>query len=74
MTKFAYNNVKNASIGYTIFEFNYGYHFCIFFQKKRQSLFSIKNSLQVISQTTKAHNHLQGKFLLYSKVFEASLQ
>ena len=26
MAKFAYNNVKNASIGHTIFELNYGYY------------------------------------------------
>ena len=26
MAKFAYNNVKNASTGYTLFELNYGYH------------------------------------------------
>ena len=26
MAKFAYNNDKNASTGYTTFELNYGYH------------------------------------------------
>ncbi len=26
MAEFAYNNVKNASIGHTPFELNYGYH------------------------------------------------
>ena len=26
MAKFAYNNAKNASTGYTLFEFNCGYH------------------------------------------------
>ena len=26
MTEFAYNNIKNTSIGYMPFEFNYGYH------------------------------------------------
>ena len=26
MAGFAYNNAKHASIGYTPFEFNYGYH------------------------------------------------
>ena len=26
MAEFAYNNAKNASTGYTLFELNYGYH------------------------------------------------
>ena len=26
MAEFAYNNTKNASIGYTLFELNYGYY------------------------------------------------
>ncbi len=26
MAKFAYNNAKNASTGYTPFELNYGFH------------------------------------------------
>ena len=26
MAEFAYNNSKNASTGYTLFELNYGYH------------------------------------------------
>ena len=29
MAKFAYNNVKNASTGHTLFELNYGYLSCI---------------------------------------------
>ena len=33
MAKFAYNNAKNASIGYMLFELNYNYHSCIFFKK-----------------------------------------
>lgn len=27
-----YNNTKNASIGHTLFELNYSYHLCIFFE------------------------------------------
>ena len=33
MAVFAYNNVKNASTGHTLFELNCGYHFCISFKK-----------------------------------------
>lgn len=31
---FAYNNTKNATTSYTLFEFNFGYHSCILFEKK----------------------------------------
>ena len=34
MAKFAYNNSKNASIGYTLFELNCGYHSWVFFKNK----------------------------------------
>ena len=33
IAKFAYNNVKHASIEYTPFEFNYGYHSCISYKE-----------------------------------------
>lgn len=33
MAEFAYNNAKNASIGHTLFELNYGYHSYIFLKK-----------------------------------------
>ncbi len=33
MAKFAYNNAKNASIGYTSFKLNCGYHLRVFFEK-----------------------------------------
>ena len=33
MAEFAYNNVKNASTGYTSFELNCGYHPRVFFEK-----------------------------------------
>ena len=29
MAKFAYNNAKNASTGYTLFKLNCGYYFCM---------------------------------------------
>ncbi len=33
MAEFAYNNAKNASTGYTPFEFNCGYHLCTSYEK-----------------------------------------
>ena len=33
MAKFAYNNAKNLSTGYTPFELNCGYHPCVSFEK-----------------------------------------
>ena len=33
MAKFAYNNAKNASTGYTPFELNCGYHPYVFFEE-----------------------------------------
>ena len=33
MTKFIYNNTKNASTGHIFFEFNYRYYFYIFYEK-----------------------------------------
>ena len=33
MTEFAYNNAKNASSDYTLFELNYGYHSRMFYKK-----------------------------------------
>ena len=33
IAKFAKNNAKNASTGYTSFQLNFGYHFCIFLKK-----------------------------------------
>ena len=33
MTKFAYNNAKNASTGYTLFELNYRYYHCVSYKE-----------------------------------------
>ncbi len=33
IAKFAYNNAKNASIGYILFKLNYGYHPKVLFKK-----------------------------------------
>ena len=33
IAKFAHNKIKNVSTSYTIFEFNYDYHFYVFYEK-----------------------------------------
>ena len=33
MIEFTYNNAKNASSGYTLFELNFGYHRKVFFEE-----------------------------------------
>ncbi len=38
IVEFTYNNIKNANIGYILFELNYGYYFHILYQKKYQLL------------------------------------
>ena len=37
MTEFAYNNAKNASTGYMLFELNYGYHPWMSYEEKVNS-------------------------------------
>ena len=39
MAEFAYNNIKNASIGHTLFKLNYGYHPEVFFKDECNALF-----------------------------------
>ena len=34
IAKFAYNNAKNTSTGYLLFELNCGYHLCVSYKKK----------------------------------------
>ena len=34
IAEFAYNNAKNASTGYTLFEFNCGYHLHVSYKKE----------------------------------------
>ena len=33
MAEFTYKNTLNKNIGHTSFKLNYGYYFCIFFEK-----------------------------------------
>ena len=42
MAEFTYNNTKNTSISHTPFEFNYGYHSCVFYKKHISFCFKSK--------------------------------
>ena len=43
MAKFAYNNTKNTSIGYTSFEFNYGFLPQASYEKDDDPYFQLKS-------------------------------
>ena len=49
MAEFAYNNVKNASIGDMSFELNCGYHLCIFFEKDTNLCFQSKTADKLLA-------------------------
>ena len=66
MAKFAYNNAKNASTGYTSFELNCKYHPCISYKKKEilnprsklktvEELFSKLRELMIVYQQNFYH-------------------
>ena len=66
MAEFAYNNIKNASTGYTLFELNCGYHPCVFYKKEEilnsrsksktaEELFSKLQELMIIYQQNLYH-------------------
>ena len=44
MAKFAYNNAKNASTGYTPFELNCGYQPCILYKEDLDSYSKLKTA------------------------------
>ena len=59
ITKFAYNNAKNASTGHTFFELNYGYHPRVSYKedldlhsksKTAEKLFSKPQNLMAVCQ------------------------
>ena len=53
MVEFAYNNAKNASIGYTPFEFNCGYHLCVSY---KENIDSHSRSKEIDELTEKLKN------------------
>ena len=44
MTEFAYNNAKNINTSHTLFKLNYGYHFCMLYEKEVDSRFQSKSA------------------------------
>ena len=44
MAKFTYNNAKNASTSYTLFELNGGYHLYVFFEKDANPWLQLKTA------------------------------
>ena len=52
MAEFTYNNSKNASLGYTLFELNYSYHSWMFY-KKNVDLQSKSKSANKLSKELK---------------------
>ena len=50
MAEFAYNNAKNASTGFTLFELNYGYHPLISYEKDFDLLSQSKTAEELSSE------------------------
>ena len=50
MAKFAYNNAKNSSTGYTLFELNYGYHLCVSFKENTNPCFQLKPADKLLAE------------------------
>ena len=53
MTKFAFNNAKNANTDYMPFEFNYGYHPCISFTEDTNPYCQLKTAKKLSSKLRK---------------------
>lgn len=50
ITKFAYNNTKNASTGYALFELNCDYHFCVSYKEDIDLYSKSKLANKLLSQ------------------------
>ena len=50
MPGFVYNNTKNASIGYTRFELNYGYHFRMSYKEDIDSRSKSKSADKLLAE------------------------
>ena len=48
MAEFAYNNAKNASIGYTSFKLNFGYHPYVFY--KEEEIFNPRSKSKIAKE------------------------
>ena len=74
MTKFAYNNAKNANISYMPFELNCGYHFYISFEKNPNSCFWSRTAVKLSTELQELMTVYREKPLACSKASKASLQ
>ena len=67
MAEFAYNNTKNASTGYTLFEFNYRYHLCVFYKEdldprsKSKTIEKLSSELQKLMTVCQQNLHYAQK-------------
>ena len=50
MAEFIYNNAKNASTGYTLFELNYGYHLCVSYKEDLDPRSKLKTAEELSSE------------------------
>ena len=73
MTKFVYNNSKNASINHIFFKLNYKYYLFIFYKKNLDFYFKVKKHKKIVFQVSKLNSFLLIKFLSYPKTLKISL-
>ena len=50
MAEFAYNNAKNASIGYTLFKLNSGYHPWVSYKEDLDPCLKLKTAEKLFSE------------------------
>lgn len=50
ITKFAYNNFKNASINHIVLKMNYYYYLCALYKKNLSSYFKLKINNKLITE------------------------
>ena len=62
MAEFAYNNAKNASTHHNLFELNYTYHPCVFFEKDTNPCFQSKNANKLLPKLWKLMTICQKNF------------
>ena len=72
MIEFAYNNVKNASIGHTPFKLNCGHHLQVFFKDNLDFCSRSYSANELVKKTNKSDKYLLTKFILRSKTLEKS--
>ena len=68
IAKFAYNNVKNASTGYTPFELNCGYHLWVFYQEDLDPRSKSRTAEKLFSKLQKLMTVCQQNFYYAQKL------